>query len=154
MKEKFNIQIIQQIQNHKLMKTYTIESIEGIGPSNRKKLERANIRTISDLLDKCHSRTGRRDTSELTGISEAKLLDWTNMADLFRVRGVGSQFAELLKASGVDTVKELRNRNPENLHQKMDEVNRQKKLVRQIPGLNKVKMFVLYAKTLDPVILY
>jgi nucleotidyltransferase/DNA polymerase involved in DNA repair len=136
------------------MKTYTIESIEGIGPSNSEKLEKANIRSISDLLDKCYSRTGRRDTSELTGISEAKLLDWTNMADLFRVQGVGGQFAELLKASGVDTIKELKNRNPLNLHQKMAEVNKQKKLVRQIPGLSKVKMFVMYAKTLDPVILY
>jgi len=152
--ENINIQIISQIQNHKRMKTYTIESIEGIGPSNSEKLEKANIRSISDLLDKCYSRTGRRDTSELTGISEAKLLDWTNMADLFRVQGVGGQFAELLKASGVDTIKELKNRNPLNLHQKMAEVNKQKKLVRQIPGLSKVKMFVMYAKTLDPVILY
>ena len=74
------------------------------------------------------------------------------MADLFRIKGVGEEYAELLEASGVDTVKELRNRNAANLHAKMKEVNEEKKLVRQTPGLSSVESWVEHAKTLDPMV--
>ena len=131
-----------------------ITSIEGIGPSGALKLEKANIKTVSGLLNSCYSRIGRKDTSEMTGISEKKLLEWTNMADLFRVKGVGGQYAELLKAAGVDTVKELRTRNPENLHKKLIEVNKERNVVRILPGLDKVKLYIKYANTLDPVVMY
>lgn len=89
----------------------------------------------------------------MTGINETKLFEWTNMADLFRIKGIG-QYAELLKAAGVDTVKELRNRNPENLHRKLIEINEERKVVRILPELDKVKLYIKYANTLEPVVLY
>ena len=85
-------------------------------------------------------------------IDEGKILDWVNMADLFRIKGIASQFAELLKASGVDTVKELRNRNAENLHAKLEEVNAAKSLTRVVPSLDKIADFIEQAKNLEPVV--
>lgn len=132
--------------------SYRIEKIEGIGPANAKKLAKAGITTTAKLLTLCCDRKGRRATSETTNIDEKKLLKWANMADLMRISGVGEEYSELLEAAGVDTVKELRNRNAENLSAKMDEVNAKKKLVRSTPGAARVNKWVEQAKTLDPVI--
>ena len=96
---------------------YKIEEIEGIGPAYAEKLAAASISTTDDLLKLCCDARGRKATAEKTGVSESQLLKWANMADLMRVSGVGRQYAELLEASGVDTIKELRNRNAENLAQ-------------------------------------
>jgi len=76
------------------------------------------------------------------------------MADLFRIKGVGEEFSDLLEAAGVDTVKELRNRNAENLHKKIQEVNEEKKLVRQLPGLSKIQDFIAQAKEMEPMVTY
>lgn len=129
-----------------------ITDIEGIGPASAEKLGQAGIKTVEGLLKVCASKSGRKSTAEATGISESVLLEWTNMADLFRVKGVSSQYAELLKASGVDTVKELRNRNAANLHKKMKEVNAEKNLVRQVSSLSQVEGFIAFAKELAPAI--
>ena len=129
-----------------------ISDIEGIGPSYAKKLAKANIKSVKGLLKKCHDKTGRKNVSKETGIDESMLLKWANMADLYRIKGVGSEYSELLEAAGVDTVKEMRNRNAGNLYQKMVEVNASKKLVRQLPGLKKVESFIAAAKKLDPMI--
>lgn len=129
-----------------------ILSIEGIGPSASQKLAKVNIKTVSGLLEKCCTKSGRKEVAKITGISESKLLDWTNMADLFRVRGVGGEYAELLKVAGVDTVLELRTRNPKNLHEKLIEVNQEKKVVRMMPGFSKVEKFVMFAKSIDPMV--
>ena len=99
-----------------------ITEIEGIGSVFQEKLSKAGVRTVEGLLELGASRSGRKKIAEDSGIDESKILDWVNMADLFRIKGVASQFAELLKAAGVDTVKELRNRNAENLHAKLVEV--------------------------------
>jgi len=131
-----------------------ITDIEGIGPAYGEKLQAAGIRTVAALLKAGASPKGRKDLAATTGISEDMIRDWTNMADLFRIKGVASQYAELLEASGVDTVKELRNRNAENLHKKMSEVNAEKKLVRQTPSLSQVTSFIDQAKALDPVMTY
>ncbi|NNM15945.1 MAG: DUF4332 domain-containing protein, partial [Bacteroidia bacterium] len=80
------------------------------------------------------------------------VLRWVNMADLFRIKGVGEEYADLLEAAGVDTVKELRNRVPANLHAKMNEVNEAKNLVRSAPSLSNVESWVDHAKTLDPMV--
>jgi predicted flap endonuclease-1-like 5' DNA nuclease len=95
---------------------------------------------------------GRKATAEKTGVSESQLLKWANMADLMRISGVGSEFSELLEAAGVDTVKELRNRNAENLAAKMAEVNATKKLTRSVPSGKVVTGWVEQAKTLEPLI--
>ena len=95
---------------------------------------------------------GRKSTAETTGLSEAELLKFTNMADLMRIKGVGEEYSELLEAAGVDTVKELRNRRADNLTAKMAEVNEAKKLVRSLPAEKTVQGWVDHAKTLDPLV--
>ena len=109
---------------------YKIEQIEGIGPVYAAKLARAGIKTAHSLLTSCADPKGRDMVSEKTTISPQLLLKWANMADLMRISGIGRQFAELLEASGVDTVKELKHRLPDNLAAKMAEVNAQKQLCR------------------------
>lgn len=131
-----------------------ISDIEGIGPALEKKLAKAKIRSVSALLGKCADKKGRKSISEITGITEAQILKWTNMADLFRVKGISGQYAEILKAAGVDTVKELRNRNVENLYQKLVEVNEKQKLVRLLPGKVRLSSFIDQAKKLKPIITY
>ncbi len=129
-----------------------ISDIEGIGPSYAQKLANVNVKSVSGLLKKCCDKKGRKSVAQATGIDESMLLKWANMADLYRIKGVGSEYSELLEAAGVDTVKEMRNRNAVNLYEKMKEINAKKKLVRQLPGLKKVEGFVSAAKKLDPVI--
>lgn len=130
----------------------TITMIEGIGPVYKEKLAKAGISTVEGLLAKGASKKGRKEIAEASGIGEGVILDWVNMADLFRINGIASQFAELLKATGVDTVKELRTRNPENLHKSLIETNAAKKLTRVVPSLMQVEDFINYAKHLEPVV--
>jgi len=132
--------------------SYKIEEIEGIGPAYAEKLSAADVRTTDDLLKLCCDAKGRKSTAEKTGVSAGQLLKWANMADLMRISGVGSEYSELLEAAGVDTVKELRNRNAENLAVKMAEVNETKNLTRTVPSEKVVKGWVEQAKTLDPLI--
>ena len=129
---------------------YKIAEIEGIGPSYAEKLSKAKIKTTDDLLDLCCSKSGRQSVAEQTGVGESQLLKWANQADLMRVSGIGSEYAELLEAAGVDTVKELRTRNAENLATKMAEINEQKKLTRAVPAPKVVTDWVEQAKKLDP----
>ena len=86
---------------------YKIEQVEGIGEAYAAKLKKAGITTTDELLAKCATRSGRDKVAEATGISPKLILKWTNHADLFRIKGVAGQFAELLEAAGVDTVKEF-----------------------------------------------
>ena len=132
----------------------SISEIEGIGPAFSAKLEKSGIKTVNGLLKKGCTKAGRKLLATESGIDEGKILDFVNMADLFRIKGIGSQFAELLKVSGVDTVKELRNRNAENLHAKLLEVHKEKKVTRVVPGENKVEDFINQAKELPPMVTY
>lgn len=132
----------------------TINEIEGIGPVFKEKLNEAGVKTVEALLDQGCSKEGRKTLCEATGIDDKKLLRWVNMADLFRIKGVGEEYADLLEAAGVDTVKELRNRVPANLHAKMAEVNDAKNLVRSMPSLTSVEGWVDHAKSLDPKVTY
>lgn len=129
-----------------------ISEIEGIGPVYAEKLEKTEVTTVETLLHKGSTKEGRKHLAETTGIEESKLLKWVNMADLFRIKGVGQEYAELLEAAGVDTVKELRNRNASNLATKMNEVNAEKKLVRSLPSEKTVEEWVTYAATLEPMV--
>ncbi|MGF1533078.1 MAG: DUF4332 domain-containing protein [Bernardetiaceae bacterium] len=133
---------------------YKIEEIEGIGPATAEKLALAEITNTNELLEKCATANGRKAVAETTGLSTKQVLVFANMADLMRIKGVGGEFAELLKASGVDTIKELRNRNATNLAQKMAEVNAEKKLTRRVPTESQVAAFIEGAKTLEPLITY
>jgi predicted flap endonuclease-1-like 5' DNA nuclease len=129
---------------------YKIEEIEGIGPSYAQKLATADIANTDDLLEHCGSAAGRKKTAAATGVSESLLLGWANMADMMRISGVGRQFAELLEASGVDTVKELAQRNAANLAVKMAEVNTAKKLAKAVPAESVVAGWIAAAKTTEP----
>ena len=127
-----------------------IESIEGIGSKTGAALRKVGVSTVEKLLDAGCTKAGRKNLAETTGINESQLLQCVNMADLFRINGVASQFAELLVAAGVDTVKELRNRNAENLASKVAEVNAAKKLARVTPSTRVVTKWVAQAKELSP----
>jgi predicted flap endonuclease-1-like 5' DNA nuclease len=131
---------------------YKITDIEGIGPVSAEKLAKADIDNTDSLLKLCCDAKGRKSVAETTGIGEKQLLKWTNMADLMRISGVGEEYSELLEAAGVDTVKELRHRNADNLAAKMAEVNGAKKLTRTVPSAETVAKWVEQAKTLDPLI--
>ena len=133
---------------------YKIQDIEGIGPSYGLRLSEAGIRTTAALLKACAAPKGRQELAQKTGFSEQQLLKWTNMADLMRISGVGEEYSELLEAAGVDTVKELRHRNPENLAQSMAAANATKKLVRVLPSAKMVSKWIAQAKELAPVITY
>lgn len=133
---------------------YKIIDIEGVGEAYAEKLQAAGINKVSQLLEKCAAPKGRKELAEQTGISDKLILRWTNHADLFRIDGVGPQFAELLEAAGVDTVKEFRHRVPENLQPKLEETNAQKNLVRRVPSLKEVEKMVEQAKALEPVVTY
>ena len=131
---------------------YKIEEIEGIGPAMKDKLALAGISTTDDLLKLCCDKKGRSSTAETSGCSEGQLLKWANMADLMRISGVGQEYSELLEAAGVDTVKELRNRNAANLTAAMASTNEEKKLTRTVPSEKTVTKWVEQAKGLDPLI--
>ena len=131
---------------------YKIEEIEGIGPAYSEKLAAADISTTDDLLKLCCDARGRKATAEKTGVSEGQLLKWANRVDLMRISGIGSEYSELLEAAGVDTVKELRNRNAANLAAKMAEVNETRKLTRALPAEKAVSQWIEQAGTLDPLI--
>lgn len=130
----------------------TIESIEGIGPANGQKLREAGITTPAELLETARRPSGRHTLATRTGIPEARILKWANMADLFRVSGIAGQYAELLEATGVDSVKELRNRNAENLAAKLAKVNEERSLCRRCPSAATVADWIDQAKSLPPVL--
>ena len=132
--------------------SYPIEDIEGIGPAYGKKLGEVGVKTTADLLNLCCDKKGRQDMAEKSGISEKLLLTWSNLADLMRISGIGPQYSELLEAAGVDTVKELRNRKPENLADAMKKTNDEKKLARTTPTTDMVTKWVSDAKELAPLI--
>jgi len=131
-----------------------LKEIEGIGESYAATLEANGISSIEVLLDTCKSRKGREGLAEKTGISGKLILKWANRADLARVKGIGSEYADLLEAAGVDTVPELATRKPSNLTVKLHEVNEEKKLVRKLPTESQVEGWVAQAKELPRVIEY
>ena len=125
-----------------------ILDIEGIGPTYAQKLTHVGITTTEALLDAGATPSGREALSEKTGIAESLLLEWVNLADLFRIKGVGEEYSDLLEEAGVDTVVELSRRNAENLHAKILEVNEEKQLVRRPPALSFVQNWIEQAKSL------
>ncbi|HHH44181.1 MAG TPA: DUF4332 domain-containing protein, partial [Gammaproteobacteria bacterium] len=125
-----------------------LSEIEGIGDTYSAKLEMAGIASLEDLLHTCGEKKGRTEMAEKSGISEKLILNWVNRADLSRIRGVSTQYADLLECAGVDTVPELAQRNAENLLAKMAEVNAEKNLVRKVPSVSQVQEWVAQAKEL------
>ncbi|MDE5554628.1 MAG: DUF4332 domain-containing protein [Muribaculaceae bacterium] len=133
---------------------YKIDQIEGIGDAYAQKLQAVGVATTEELLKRAATPKGREKLAEETGISSKLILKWANHADLFRIKGVAGQFAELLEAAGVDTVKELRHRVAANLHAKLVEVNDAKNLCNRVPAESEVQRMIDQAKELDPVMTY
>ncbi len=125
-----------------------IRDIEGVGEAYAAKLAAQGVKTVEALLDKGGTATGRKALAESCDISDKLILRWVNHADLFRLSGVKSQFAELLEAAGVDSVPELAQRKAANLQEKMAAVNAEKKLAGRAPTLAEVETWITQAKTL------
>jgi len=136
------------------MANYAIEDVEGIGPTYGEKLRTAGIKDTDSLLSTCSTPADRKALAEKTGIGDANILKWANMVDLYRVKGIGSEFSELLEASGVDTVPELAQRNAANLATKMIEINDAKNLTRRVPSESEVSGWIDHAKTLGRALNY
>lgn len=134
--------------------SYKIIDVEGIGPVYAEKLQAAGIKTTEEYLAKCATPSGRKALAEETGISPKLILTWANHSDLFRINGIAGQFAELLEAAGVDTVKELKHRVPANLHAKLVEVNEAKNLCNRVPAVTEIERMVEQAKELPAVLEY
>lgn len=131
-------------------------SITAVGLPTRDatKLRKNGVRTTDALLRVASTKTGRKSLAGRTKLAERDVLGWVNRADLMRVKGIGPEYADLLEVAGVDTVKELRTRNPENLLETMTELNTRKRLVRRLPTSGMVEAWVGAAKDLDPLVRY
>ena len=130
----------------------SIAAIQSMGHRNETKLRKAGVRTTDSLLKVAATRTGRRRLAKETRLQESDILSWANRADLLRITGVGSEYADLLEVAGVDTIRELRRRNPERLLEAMTELNMRKRLVRRLPTEGMVAGWVDEAKELEPLV--
>jgi len=128
--------------------------VEGIGEKYAHKLKEAGVSSTRALLDKGAKSKGRKELSKKSGISEKLILEWVNHVDLFRVRGVSSEYADLLEEAGVDTVRELAQRKAANLYQKLVLINQTKKLVRRLPTQAQVSKWIDQAKQLGGIVTY
>ncbi len=129
-----------------------IIDVEGIGPAYAAKLEEAGVATTDDLLERGASRKGRVDLAAATGIDDARILTWVNHVDLMRLTGVGSEYADLLEAGGVDSPAELAHRNAANLTVTLTEANAERNFVRQLPSETMIQRWIDEAKSLPKVV--
>jgi predicted flap endonuclease-1-like 5' DNA nuclease len=134
--------------------THDLSYVEGIGQVYGDKLKEVGVDTPQALLERGATPQGRKELAEATGISEHLILKWVDAVDLYRIKGLGTQYAELLKAAGVDTVPELAQRNPEHLYEKLIEVNEAHQHVRHAPSRSQVEDWVKQAKELPRVVSY
>lgn len=132
----------------------SLMKIEGIGEKYAMKLKMIGISNTQSLLERGRSPQGRKEIAEKSGITKTLILEWVNLADLFRIKGVGEEYSDLLEEAGVDTVVELAQRNPANLYDSVVEVNKKKKLVRKLPTRDQVEDWVKQAKKLPRIVEY
>ena len=128
--------------------------VEGIGEVYAQKLGTVGIKTLASLLKKGGTPEGRKELAAKSGIADELILEWVNHADLFRIKGIGGEYADLLEEAGVDTVVELSKRNADNLAAKVAQINTEKKLVRRVPSLKQVTRWIEEAKTLQRAVRY
>jgi predicted flap endonuclease-1-like 5' DNA nuclease len=129
-----------------------IDEIEGIGPAYAAKLQAAGIANTDALLERGATRKGREEIEEATGIAHKLILEWVNHADLMRLKGVGSEYSDLLEAAGVDSPAELAHRNPANLTATMVEANAARNLVRRVPTEAEVTGWIEQARAMSKVV--
>lgn len=131
-----------------------LEKVEGIGKTYAGKLAAIGVKTTGALLQKGSTPQGRKDIAKQSGISPKLILEWVNHVDLFRVNGIGEEYADLLEEAGVDTVPELAQRKADNLYEALEKTNAKKKLVRQMPGAKRVAGWIASAKKLPRIVSY
>ena len=131
-----------------------LTSIQGIAAATEAKLNTAGVNSVEELLEQGATPKGREDLAAKSGVPAAKIMTFVNYADLFRIKGVAGQTAELLEAAGVNTVAELGKRNAANLAAKMKEVNDAKKLTGKVPTEKQVGEWIEAAKTLPKKVTY
>jgi nucleotidyltransferase/DNA polymerase involved in DNA repair len=134
--------------------TYPISKIEGLTAFAASKLKSSGIRTMEGLLEAARTAKGRKELSAKTGFSEQQLLEWANLADCLRIPGMGKAKAELLRASGVNTVRDLTHRNPARLAQAMKNANDKRKLMQVMPSERSVEQLIEKARKLPLKITY
>ena len=130
----------------------SIAAIESMDRLDATKLRKIGVRTTDALLSVAATRTGRRRLARETGLSESEILAWVNRADLMRIRGIGSEYADLLEVAGVDTIRELRRRNPDRLLAAMTDFNLRRRLIRRLPTNGMVTGWIEAAKGLEPLV--
>lgn len=126
-----------------------LSEIEGIGAADVERLSAAGISTVETLLNAGGTALGRAELAGKTGIRHDLILEWITHADLFRIDGIGREYADLLGAAGVDSIPELAQRNPANLTAAMARFNEEKKLVRSLPGLQQVESWIEQATNIE-----
>src|SRR5712691_4272255 len=134
--------------------SYAIADLEKIDPGVAAALKSIGIRTTARLLEAAKDPKGRKRLAAKTGLDEKRILGWANLADRMRIKGIGEDYAHLLEAAGVDTVKELKYRNPSNLAKAMADANTKRKLVRLLPSERTVTRWIEHAKKLQLKITY
>lgn len=127
-----------------------IDQVAGITHKDATKLRKHGVRTSKGLIEAAASRKDRADLSDATGIDPRDLQQWINHSDLMRVKGVGAEYAELLVAAGVDTLRDLRRRNPTALLAKIIGLNGDSKVVQRLPTESMVEGWIEAARGLDP----
>jgi predicted flap endonuclease-1-like 5' DNA nuclease len=130
----------------------SISAIRSIGQRDATRLRKGRVRTTEALLREASSRPGRRAICKRTGIPTGDLLSWAQQADLMRVAGIGSEYADLLASAGVETIKSLRRRNAANLMTTLDQVNTKKRIVQRLPTLEMVQGWIDGASTLESIV--
>lgn len=132
----------------------SLSRIEGIGEIYAGQLRNAGVPSLKALLEQGSTPQGRQEVAQRAAISEKLILEWVNLADLFRIQGIGEEYSDLLEEAGVDTVPELAQRNPQNLYETLVALNLEKKLVRKLPSQVQVAVWVEQAKRLHRVVTY
>jgi predicted flap endonuclease-1-like 5' DNA nuclease len=131
-----------------------LTDIKGIDEASAEKLKAAGATTQESFLTVCGDKKGRKEAAANTGIDEKEILGWLNRADLARIKGVSTVYADLLELAGVDTVPELAQRNGANLHAKIEECNAEQNLAEKMPTNAQVEEWVAQAKELPRAIHY
>jgi predicted flap endonuclease-1-like 5' DNA nuclease len=130
----------------------SISAIRAIGHRDATRLRKAGVRTTDALLQQAATRKGRAEVSAKTNIATADLLSWAQQADLMRIKGIGSEYADLLGGTGVDTIKVLRRRNAANLMAAMNQVNTKRRLVQRLPTVEMIQGWIDTSVDLEPLV--
>jgi len=130
----------------------SISAIDSMDQRDATKLRKAGVRTTDALLKTAATRTGRRRLAKEADLNESDILSWVNRADLMRIKGVGSEYADLMEAAGVDTIRELRRRNPDRLLAAMTDLNIRRRLIRRLPTNGMVAGWIEAAKDIEPMV--